>query len=139
MAETFTLKLLLLECFQAQELNGDEIYIKLDGRVIWTWKTNHDRFSHDISRPHTIDQFDFANGRKHGADGWQDAGIEPQAFVFNSLSGSAVLEVWDADTLMRDDLIGRAPVRATDGGHGAIAVVIQGEGAYYRLTYEVII
>jgi len=138
MAVTFTLKLVLLECFQAQELDGDEIYIKLNDRVIWTWKTAHERFSHDTTHPHTIDKLDFAQARKHGANGWASATIDPEAYVFNGLTGGAVLELWDADTFRRDDLIGRAPVSPSDGGHGAISVVIQGDGAYYRLTYEVI-
>ncbi|MCC6615382.1 MAG: hypothetical protein IT320_18040 [Anaerolineae bacterium] len=137
MAATFTLKLVLLECFQAQELNGDEIYIKLNDRVIWTWKTAHVRFSHDTSHPHTIDKLDFVQGRKHEASGWVSAGIDPEAFVFTDMNGGALLEVWDADSFTRDDLIGRAPVSASDGGHGAISVVMQGDGAYYRLTYEV--
>lgn len=139
MAATFTLKLVLLECFQAQELNGDELYIKLDDRVIWTWKTTHIRFSHDTSRSHTIDKLDFAQARKHGADGWETIDLDPESFVFSGLVGGAMLELWDADTFTPDDLLGRAPVRPSDGGHGAISVVIQGDGAYYRLTYEVLI
>ena len=137
-ADKFTLRLMLLECFQAQELNGDEIYIKLNDQVIWTWERSRTRFSHDVSRPDVIDRLDFAGARQRGGQGWQSVHeLDPNAFVFSDLSGTAILELWDADTLTRDDLFGRTPIRLLDAGRGDIAVLFQDQGARYRLTYQV--
>ncbi len=138
LSDTFTLRLMLLQCFRAQELNGDEIYIKLNDRVIWTWASSRIRFSHDLSRPGVIDRLDFAGARQHGAQGWQPVpDLDPNAFVFPSLSGTAVIELWDADTLTSDDLFGRTPIRPIDAGRGDINVVFEDLGARYRLTYQV--
>lgn len=138
MSTRFTLRLMLLECLEAQELNGDEVYIKLNGETIWTWQTTHERLHHDLERPHMFDKIDFAGARKHGKDGWQPAPeIDPNAYIFTDLTGEATLEVWDADVLTSDDLFGRKPVRALDGGHGDISVVFRRDGGHYRVTYQV--
>jgi hypothetical protein len=136
LAMPYTLRLLTLECIQAQELDGDEAYITLNGRKVWS--AGRDKMSHDLSHAHRCSEVDFAGGRKLTHEGWISISpFDPGAFIVTGLSGGTVLQLWDDDLLTRDDLLGETPISEADIGHGHIRVVFTRDGARYRLTYQV--
>ena len=136
MPSGYRLTLMKLECLASQEIDGDELYITLNGRTIW--RAHPDKASHLRDRERRISAFDFANGRKLAPEGWRlMTPYNPSTFVLKNLSGESLLQIWDADALNRDDLLGETPISAADVGRGSIAVVFQRDGGHYRLTYRV--
>lgn len=132
----YTIKLIALECFRAEELDGDEIYLKLDNSIVW--QAQPDRMSHVLDHADHVSEYDFAGGRKHTRDGWVPLmPFDPGAFAYADRTGGSVLQLWDADVLTNDDLLGQTPVDSTQATGGNISVVFQRSGAHYRLTYRV--
>jgi hypothetical protein len=132
----YTIKLIALECFSAEEVDGDEVYLKLNGSVIW--KADPDKLIHHPDAPHHVSQFDFANGRKLTAEGWLPMmPYNPDDFIFKDQTGGSVVQLWDADVLTNDDLLGQTPIDETQAGGGHISVVFRRLGGHYRLTYQV--
>jgi hypothetical protein len=132
----YTLRLLALECQQAQEFDGDEAYLTLNGKLVWS--AGRDKMSHDLSHPHLCSEVDFVGGRKRTHDGWASISpFDPGAYIFTGLSGTAVVKLWDDDLLTSDDLLGETPISETDIGRGHISVLFTRDGARYRLTYQV--
>lgn len=132
---TYNLQLIAIKCIEAQELNGDEVVIKLNGAKVWQSGRYrlHPRPTHDDQ----VSEFDFAGGRRHGAAGWEMlTPYNPKDFVFTSLSGDSLFEVWEADFL-RNDFLGRSPITERDAGRGQIAISFVRDGANYLLTYQV--
>lgn len=132
----YTLRILSLECVTSEEVDGDETYLKLNDRKVW--EAHPDKMSHAHSFDRSVSQFDFAEGLRKTGEGWaQIPGFQSESLVFNGLSGKSVLQLWDADTLNADDLLGEAPVDETQASGGNISLVFQQRGAHYRLTYRV--
>jgi len=132
----YTIKLIRLECFEAQEIGGDEIYIKLNGEKVW--EAAPDKMSAQSNHEGWVSQYDFAGGRKQTRLGWLPlTPYNAELFVFRNEEGGATLQLWDADRLTRDDLIGEATIDESQATGGNISVVMQGSGAHYRLTYRV--
>ena len=132
----YTIKLVALECFKPEETDGDEIYIKLNGKKVW--EATPDVISAQFDSSDTVSQYDFAGGRKLTRLGWFPlTSYNPEAFVFKDQSGDTVLQLWEADTLTSDDLLGQTPINASQASGGDISVVFQRLGANYRLTYKV--
>jgi hypothetical protein len=137
MSQTFTLKLLSLECLQAQEFEGDEPYLKLnDVRV---WDVGKNEHMHQVPKQaNTYSAVDFANGRKLSRLGWVNMdSFNPAHYVFSGRTGEQVLSLWEADKLSRDDLIARTPITLKDSHGGTITAMLNGDGASYRLMYQV--
>lgn len=133
---SYTIRLVSLECFKAEEIDGDEIYLKLNGAKVWA--AAPDKMAPIAVDHASVRQFDFVGGRKQTAAGWVPLmPYSPDNFTFKDQNGTAVIQLWDADTLTSDDLLGQTPVDATQGGGGNISVVFQRLGAHYRLTYKV--
>jgi hypothetical protein len=136
MSNEYTLRLLSLQCLQAQESDGDEIYLKLNNAEIWRFAP--DKMTQDLTQKHSADHVDFAGARKHTREGWQAMpALDPNAFVFTGLTGTSVLQVWDDDLLLGDDLLGEAQLTVQDAERGDIAIVFQRDGGHYRLIYQV--
>lgn len=133
---TYTIRLIALECLRAEELDGDEIFIKCNGVKVWA--AHPDRMRAVIEDNNFVNHFDFAEGRKHTREGWLSLDpFSPDMFAIEVESGSAVLQLWEADTLTSDDLFGQTPVDASQASGGSISVMFQRLGANYRLTYRV--
>jgi hypothetical protein len=136
MEQTYTLRLIDLQCFESQETDGDEIYITLND--VKRWEARPDVMCQVLDNPHKVSEYDFAGGRKRTREGWLLlAPYDPGQFVIKGLTGTTVLKLWDADRLTRDDLLGQAPISAADAEGGSISVVFDADGARYRLTYRV--
>jgi len=133
---TYTLQLVGLKCLEAQELDGDEIVLRLNGAPVWS--SGRFKLHHRPAGEAQVDQFDFANGQRHGAAGWQMLmPYNPGDYLFKDLVGDSFFELWEADPLNRHDDLGRARVSAGDAGRGQISIVFAREGAQYMLIYRV--
>ena len=132
----YTLKLIGLECFKAEEIDGDEVYIKLNGTQVW--EAAPDKMSPQPQADDWVSHYDFAGGRKLTHLGWVPLmPYNREAFIFKDLSGDSVLQLWDADVMTSDDLLGQTPIDQAQASGGNISVVFQRVGAHYRLTYKV--
>lgn len=132
----YTIKLIGLECFRAEEVDGDQIYIKLNGAKVW--EAHPDRMLPTPEHDGLVSHYDFAGARKQTHDGWIPLmPYTPEQFVFEEQTGVAALQLWDADALTSDDLLGETPIDASQASGGNISVVFQRSGAHYRLTYKV--
>lgn len=133
---TYTLKLLGLECFKAEEIDGDEVYMTMNGATIW--KAHPDRMGPPSTVAGRVSQYDFAAGRRLTAQGWIPMmPFNPSEFTHRNLTEAVSLQLWDADTFTSDDLLGETPIGESQAGGGHISVMFQREGARYRLTYTV--
>ena len=133
---TYTLKLVALECLQAQEIDGDEIYLKLNDQRIWA--SDPDKMGAADQPDPLVSQYDFTEGRRQTRQGWLPiSDYQSEQFVFRNQSGDGVLQLWEADPLTRDDLLGQTPLSEQQAVGGTIAVVFQRSGAHYRLTYQI--
>ncbi|MDX2162427.1 MAG: hypothetical protein SF162_13955 [bacterium] len=136
MTDTYTLHIVQVECIEAQETDGDELYITLDDRMIWQARpfTLH----HHPSTDRQLKAVHFAGSRRLTRDGWISETDTPvQQLVIPDLSGTHTLRLWDHDVLTSDDLLGENPVALTDAGRGTIQVVFTRDGARYHLSYRV--
>ncbi len=132
----YTIHLIALECLKAEELHGDEVFIKCNG--VKVWEAHPDRMRAVIEDNNFVDHFDFVGGRKHNREGWHALDpFDPETFTISVESGGVALQLWEADTLTSDDFFGQTPVDETQASGGNISVVFQRLGANYRLTYRV--
>lgn len=132
----YTIKLVGLECFRAEEVDGDEIYIKINGTKMWEAKP--DKMLPVPETDGIVSHFDFAGARKHTYNGWIPLmPYAPNNFMLKNQTGACVLELWDADVMTSDDLLGETPIDQTQASGGNISVIFQRLGAHYRLTYKV--
>lgn len=133
---SYTLKLIALECFQAQEIDGDELYLTLNDQRVWS--AAPDRMKHLPDADGLVSQYDFVGGRKRTQEGWIPLmPYTPDEYTFPRQNCAATLKLWDHDMLTSDDLLGQTPVDAMMAGSGSISVVFQRGGGHYRLTYKV--
>lgn len=136
MQKTYTLHILGLQCFESQEIDGDEIYITVND--VKHWEAKPDVMCQVLDNARKVSEYDFAGGRKLTREGWlMMTPYNPGQFVIKGLTEPSVLKLWDEDRLTSDDLLGQAPISAADAAGGSIAVVFDNDGARYRLTYRV--
>jgi hypothetical protein len=127
--------ILSLKCVQAQENNGDEIYITVDKHTLWSAGKYH--MSEQLADDGQIDEVDFANGRVHGRGGWGPMeDFDPARFIVPVGSGVRI-QVKERDMLLGDDMFGQVEVRPADAAHGHIQLAFTAQGAYYLFSYEV--
>jgi hypothetical protein len=136
MASPFTLQLVSLRCLTAQENDGDEIYVNVDGRTLWS--VGGLRMSERLNDDQQVDEVDFVHGQLHTRDGWVAMQtFDGDDFRLEIRADYARLQLRERDMLLSDDLIGEAVITAADVGRGKIQLAFTGEGAHYTLTYEV--
>jgi hypothetical protein len=132
----YTIRLIALECLRSEELDGDEVYIKCNGAKIW--EAAPDKMHSVIDHDEFVNHFDFAEGRKQTKTGWVALQpFKPEAFAVRAERADSVIQLWEADLLNPDELLGQTPVDASQASGGSISVVFQRLGANYRLTYRV--
>lgn len=136
MPATYVLHLIALECLRAQELDGDEIYLRLNGEEVWALD-RHAHMSQNPEQARCYNIMDFASGRRQGAAGWEPIPSFAADSLSWSFSGEAVVEIYEADTFSGDDLIGRQHVTGKDADRGLITAHYEREGAHYALSYRV--
>jgi len=137
-----TLQLLGLRCINAQENDGDEIMLKVDGQTIWRADSQLNRkMHHKPSKQIEVSEFDFVRSRALGMNGWRDEPkMRPDDFRFSGLTGPIELELWEEDFFLRggNDLLGKVTISPAQAGQGKIEIVIQDQHASYALTFEVL-
>ena len=132
----FTLQLVSLRCLTAQENDGDEIYMVVDDRTLWSVGTL--RMSDQLSDDNQIGEVDFLHGQFHTRNGWQAMQtFDGDDFRVQVTGDYAHLQLRERDMLLGDDLLGEAVVTASDAERGKIQLAFTAEGAHYTLTYQV--
>jgi hypothetical protein len=129
----YVIQLVALECLRAQEMDGDEIYLKYNGAKIW--QCAPDKMSAVLDHDNFVSHYDFVGGRKQTKKGW--VAYQASTPIEWVESGEATFQLWE-DDMIGDDMLGQTPVDATQASGGNISVVFQHEGAHYRLTYRVV-
>jgi WD40 repeat protein len=140
MPEPFTLRLVRLECLHGQELDGDEVYIKVADRTVWDVQTFKRHMSHHLIANRTTAAFDFRAVTFQTADGWQVAeNYRPEAFIFADRLGPVKVQLWEADSFLRggDDLLGEVIVTPDSVKWDEVECEFRQGRAHYRLTYAV--
>ena len=137
---SFTLHLIGLKCLKAQELDGDEPYIRYNGVTIWGGEPLGRSHRKDDEKGELLEERKFAQGEYHTPQGWViDEALEPQAFVFEGQTQPGVVELWEDDSFLRggDDFLGQVSIGTQDIGRGHITTAFEKDGAHYLLSYEV--
>lgn len=132
----FTLQLVSLRCLTAQENDGDEIYVVVDGRTLWS--VGGLRMSDRLSDDTQINEVDFVHGQLHTRGGWQAMQtFDGDDFRVQVTGDYAHLQLRERDLLLGDDLLGEAVITASDAEGGKLQLAFTAEGAHYTLTVEV--
>lgn len=143
MTDTYTLHLILLECLEGQEFDGDEPYLKLNGERIWTWDLAGRKMHDTLNSKAWTNAFDFRTGKFRTLEGWQQSpNYSVGDFDFANLSGETRIELWEADEqeVLRgeDDFLGELVVTIDDTRRSEQIVVFNQSNAMYQLTYRLV-
>ncbi len=109
--ETYRLRLLRLECHETEDWRTDEIYIVVNGSILWA--------PHDMREGHSENLSDIPE-------------IE--------FRGHAVIKLYDQDTHIfgdDDDFLGSHTVSPLDADGTTKRAYFTGDGANYMIEYEV--
>ena len=133
----YTIHVVALECLKSEEVDGDEIYLKCNGAKFW--ECAPDKMCAVVDHADFVNHYDFVERRKHTGQGWValPPSFTPASVSVRVASGGATVQLWEADLLSDDDLLGQTPIDETQASGGNISVVFQRHGAHYRLTYRV--
>ncbi|MEM6282708.1 MAG: hypothetical protein AAF787_10985 [Chloroflexota bacterium] len=138
----YKLTLILLECLEGQEFDGDEPYIKMNDRRIWSWDLAGRKMHDTLDAKTWTNAFDFRTGKFRTLEGWQQSpNYDPGDFEFPGLSGKTAIQLWEADEheVLRgeDDFLGELVVSAESIRMSEQVVVFNQNNAMYQLTYLV--
>jgi hypothetical protein len=141
-AAQYTLQLILLECLEGQELDGDEPYIKLNNERIWGWDKVGRKMHDSLNSNAWTNAFDFRTGKFRTLDGWEASSYEAGAFEYTGLSGETRVELWEADEheVLRgdDDFLGEIVLTIDNTRMGEQVVVFNQNNAMYQLTFRLV-
>ncbi len=130
-----------LTCVHAQERNGDEVFIRLDGQTVWAVERAGRKMNHKPNRANEVSVFDFRECKMMGRDGWQTTDeYTLEDFRVTGLTGPLKLELWEEDNFLRggDDFLGSVTLSPSQAGQGEQEAVIYSNGAHYIFKYEVL-
>jgi hypothetical protein len=131
---TFTLRLIALRCMRAQEQNGDEIYLQIDGETVWAAAPFH--MSQHLTSLTRMSEIDFEQGRRQTMNGWEPIpDFKPEAFGF-AKTAPATIRLYEGD-LFGDDFLGETVASERDAQGGRIQIALSLDGADYMLIYQV--
>jgi hypothetical protein len=140
----YHLELLALQCLKNQEVDGDEIVVKLDGKTIFHWEDTTYRWAAELKLDDWTDYYDFRQNQLRTKAGtieveeYKDFG-----FLLTNLTEPTVVELWESDegNLFRgeDDKLGTLVVDEQSASPQAQTHDFTAEGAHYRMTYAVVV
>src|SRR5687768_15796137 len=105
----FTVRLQSLRCLVAQEADGDEIYITVNGRTVWSVGTM--RMSATPMDADQVSEVDFVQGTKRTANGVEALPMEHMGdLVLAGQTEPVLVQLRERDMLLGDDLIGEAAI-----------------------------
>jgi hypothetical protein len=134
----YQISLLSIKCLVSQEDDGDEIYITLNGKQVWSVR-RHYVMHQQPRRSDQMKEVDFAEGRYLSVDGWKPLpDFDPATVVFQGLTGPSSIQVWDQDNFSRDDYFGKIQISQGEAGRGPINGVAAGDAAHYVVVFEVV-
>ena len=141
-AQTYSLSLILLECLEGQEFDGDEPYLKLNGETIWRWDLAGKKMHDTLNAVAWTNAFDLRNGKFRTLEGWAPSPhYQSGQFEFKGLSGQTVLELWESDegeTLRGEDVfLGSLTINLESVRMGDQIVEFNQNDALYQLIYRV--
>ncbi len=136
----YTLRLLSLKCIQAQEADGDEIYAKLNGEIIFSWSRLGLKFYSAIKTEKHTNDFDFQSCQYATSTGVAaTTAYAPEDFEFADLEGEQIFELWESDEeeFLRgdDDFLGEVVISESTLGEQTVKFTL--EGADYELRFIV--
>lgn len=141
--KTYTVRLIALLCNLAQEVNGDEIFMKVNGETIFNWEDIKLRFSEDISKKGRINGFNFRDCTASTEHGWVKVDTyQPEQFIFTNVNEGPEIELWESDKgrliPSDDDLLGTLKIGAQEANVDAeITVPFVEKGGNYSLKFTV--
>ncbi|MEM6281518.1 MAG: hypothetical protein AAF787_04935 [Chloroflexota bacterium] len=139
----YALEIMALECLKNQELDGDEIVIKLNDKIMFHWEDTGYRWAAELKLEDWTNYYNFRENKLRTMNG----DVQPEAykdfgFVLANLTGPTVIELIESDerNLFRggDDELGRLTVDESSAANTAQQYDFTDEGAHYRLTYAVV-
>jgi hypothetical protein len=138
---TYNLHLILLECLEGQEMDGDEPYLLLNGERVWSWDVMGRKMQDTLNAKAWTNAFDFRTGRFRTLNGWEESeAYEAGQFEYNNLNGTTKIELWEQDEheLLRgaDDFLGEIVLTVDNARLGEQVVVFNQNNAMYQLTFR---
>ena len=143
MTDVYTLNLILLECLEGQELDGDEPYIKLNGERVWSWEKAGRKMQDNLNSEAWTNAFDFRTGKFRTLEGWESSpNYTAGDFEYTNLTGETILELWESDEgeLLRgdDDFLGEIKLTVDNARLNEQVVVFNQSNAMYQLTFRLV-
>lgn len=136
MTTGYVLRVLALECVQAQEVDGDEPVLRLNGEPVWRLGPR-EHMSAQADDPYLYRAINFADGTRLNAAGWEPIPSFQPGELSYRFERAAVIELYEASALIPDNCLGRQPISPRDAARGVIRVNFVRDGARYALTYRV--
>jgi hypothetical protein len=138
----YMLEIVALECLKNQELDGDEIVIKLNDKVMFHWEDTGYRWAAELKLPDWTNYYDFRTNKMRTSEGEKTAeAYKDFGFLLQNLTGDTVIGLWESDegNLFRsgDDDLGHLVLNESHIADYLQSYDFTGEGAHYRLTFAV--
>lgn len=141
----YTLQLISLQCFKAQEGDGDEINFFVNRKRVWSWKTEKRKMHHDMSKrgKTCTDELDFLQARMQIGTQVSITWIPMVAgklsdFRLEGLEAPAEIGFTEEDDAlwdMQDDLLGA--VYLAEFNPGTRTHRFNWKNSLYELTYRI--
>lgn len=140
---TYTLNLILLECLEGQEFDGDEPHLKINGETVWSWERMGRKMSDTLNSKAWTNAFDFRTGKFRTLEGWESSeNYDAGDFDYGNLKGETRVELWEADEheALRggDDFLGEIVLSIDNARLGEQVVVFNQSNAMYQLTFRLV-
>jgi len=140
----YAMELVALECLKNQELDGDEIVVKLNDRVVFHWEDTGYRWAAELKLEDWTNFYNFQTNMLRTMNGEVEAeAYADYGFVLRGLEGDTVVGVWESDegNVFRgeDDDLGQLVINENSASNEFQTHDFTGEGAHYRLTYAVVL
>jgi len=140
---TYRLQLILLECLEGQEFDGDEPYLKIDGERVWSWELMGRKMQDTLNAKAWTNAFDFRTGKYRTLEGWeQSENYSAGDFEYDGLTGETHIELWEEDEheILRgdDDFLGEINLTIDNARLGEQVVVFNQNNAMYQLTFRLV-
>lgn len=139
--QRYTLQFISLTCLHAQEGDGDEVYIRLDGQTVWSIEDSNHKMHHHANRLPLVDHVDFETLQIRQANKLLPLTHHTaNDFLFGGMTGVVEIELWEADAFLRggDDFFGSVKVMPNQVYEQIIKVPFEALGARYLFCYKVL-
>ncbi|MEO0564048.1 MAG: hypothetical protein AAF125_18230 [Chloroflexota bacterium] len=139
----YDLHLVLMECLEGQEFDGDEPYLKINGEKVWSWDVMGRKMQDSLASKGWTNAFDFRTGRFRTLEGWEQSEAYSEGhFSYTNLTGETKIELWEQDDheVMRgdDDFLGEITLTIDNARLGNQIVVFDQNNALYQLTFRLV-